>query len=68
MSRVGSVVIVTSHLNGAVVQAITSLARMGPDVRVYLITGDPRSERNLRYVSRLQQAAIHVNYVRPMKA
>lgn len=66
MGQVGSLVIITSRLSGAVVQAITSLSRMCPALRVYLITDDPKSERNLRYVSRLHHAAIQVSYVTPM--
>lgn len=68
MSRVGCCVIITTHLSGSVVEAITSISRMGPDVRVYLISDDPQSERNLRYVSRLQHASIQVSYVTPLKA
>ena len=68
MSRVGCCVVITTHLNGPVVEAVTSVSRMGPDVRVYLISEDPQSERNLRYVSRLQHAAIQVSYVMPLKA
>jgi len=65
MSRVGCCVVITARLNGAVVQAITQIRRMGPAVRVYLITDDPESERNLRYVSRLQSSMCEVAYVRP---
>lgn len=67
LARIGSVVLITARLNGALVEAITRIHRMGPMVRLYLVTADPDDKNQLRYIGRLQHAAIDVAYVLPMK-
>ena len=65
MSRVGCLVIVVSGLNGELVEAIRRLKRMGPVVRVYLITADPDEPKQRRHVGRLQRCGAEVSYVEP---
>ena len=58
LTRVGSVVIIVSGLNGSLVETISRIRRTGPVVRVYLITENPEDERVLKYISRLQRATV----------
>lgn len=64
--RVGSVVIVTSVIDGRIVERISAIRALGPMVRLYLVTGDPENERLLKYIHRLQNALVEVCYVRPL--
>ena len=47
------------------VDLIIRMKRMGPNVRLYLVTFDPEEASVLPLVARLQQAYIEVNYVTP---
>ena len=65
LRKTGAVVIITSRLTSALVELIVRMKRMGPNVRLYLITFNPEDPDHLPLVSRLQHAAIEVNYVTP---
>ena len=65
LRKTGAVVIITSRLTSALVELIVRMKRMGPNVRLYLITFNPEDPLALPLVSRLQHAAIEVNYVTP---
>ncbi len=68
MRRTGATVIITSRLNSTVADMIIRIRRMGPTVRLYLITFSPENPVLLPIISRLQQNTIEVCYVTPAKA
>ena len=65
MRKNGAVVIITTRLRSEMVDLIIRMKRMGPNVRLYLVTFDPDEASFLPLVARLQQAYIEVNYVTP---
>ena len=66
LRQMGAVVVITSHLSGRIVETMTSMRRMGPVVRLYLVTFDPEAAEILPFVARLQRALVEVCYVTPM--
>lgn len=67
MRSVGAVVVITSRLSGEVVEAIVRMRRMGPVVRLYLVTMDPDAPEMMPFILRLQRAEVEVCYVRPLR-
>lgn len=65
MRKTGCTVVITARLNGNIVDAIIRLRRMGPYVRLYLVTFTPNDPRVLPLISKLQQATVEVCYVTP---
>ena len=65
MRRTGATAIVTSRLTSRVVDMIVRIRRMGPYVRVYLVTFAPDAAPLLPLISKLQQNTIDVCYVTP---
>lgn len=65
LRKTGAVVIITTRLTSALVDLIARMKRMGPNVRLYLVTFSAEDEELLPLVGRLQQAAVEVNYVTP---
>ena len=65
LRKTGAVVIITSRLTSALVELIVRMKRMGPNVRLYLVTFNPEEEPLVPLVARLQHAGIEVNYVTP---
>lgn len=65
MRKNGAVVVITTRLRSEMVDLIIRMKRMGPNVRLYLVTFDPEEEAFLPLVARLQQAYVEVNYVTP---
>ena len=65
MRKTGCTVIITARLNGSIVDAIIRMRRMGPYVRLYLVTFTPDDPRVLPMISKLQQATVEVCYVAP---
>ena len=65
LRKTGAVVIITTRLRSEMVELFVRMKRMGPNVRLYLVTFNPEEERFVPLVSRLQQASIEVNYVTP---
>lgn len=68
MRRVGSTVIISARLSSRIVDVMIRMKRMGPDVRLYLVTFTPDDPLVLGMVSKLQQAEIEVCYVTPVPA
>lgn len=66
MRRVGSTIVITSHLGSRMVDVMCSMRRMGPYVRLYLVTFTPEDPPLLPMVSRLQNAGVEVCYVTPL--
>lgn len=67
MRSVGAVVIITARLSGDIVEAIVRMRRMGPVVRLYLITTVPDAPEMMPFIHRLQRAEVEVCYVRPLR-
>jgi len=65
LRKTGAVVIITSRLTSALVELLVRMKRMGPNVRLYLVTYDPEEAAVAPLVGRMQQASIEVNYVTP---
>ena len=68
MRRTGATVVITSRLNSTVADMIIRIRRMGPYVRLYLVTFTPESPALLPIISRLQQNTIEVCYVTPSES
>ena len=65
MGRTGAAIIITTYLDAPVVDAISQMRRMGPNIRVYLVTFDPEQESLQRLVGQLQHHLVEVCYVTP---
>ncbi len=65
MRRTGATVIITTRLNSTVADMIIRIRRMGPTVRLYLVTFTPEAPNILPLISRLQQNTVEVCYVTP---
>ena len=65
LRKTGAVVIITSRLTSILVELIVRMKRMGPNVRLYLVTFDPEEAAVVPLVGRLQHAGVEVNYVTP---
>ena len=68
MRRVGATVIISARLSGSIVDVMIRMRRMGPNVRLYLVTFTPDDPLVLGMVSKLQQAEVEVCYVTPVPA
>ncbi len=66
MRLIGATVIVTSRLDGDIVEIVRNLRKMGPTIRFYYVTSDPEQEEILPFISELQQADCEVSYVTPV--
>ena len=67
MRKVGCTVVVSARLNSRMVDVMISMRRMGPCLRLYLITFDPQDEAKLPLIFQLQSAGIEVCYVTPVR-
>ncbi len=65
LRKTGAVVIITSRVTSTLADLIIRMKRMGPNVRLYLITFTPDSETVRPLVGRLQAGGVEVNYVEP---
>ena len=65
MRRTGAAVIITTKLDAQVVEGVTHIRRMGPSVRLYLVTYIPEAPEYQPYVARLQHHLVEVCYVTP---
>ncbi len=65
MRRVGGTAVISARLNSRMVDAMMAMRRMGPCVRLYLVTFTPEDEQLLPMISRLQGAGVEVCYVTP---
>lgn len=66
MRRVGCTVVMTARLDSQMVDVMISMRRMGPNVRLYLITHTPEDPLLLPLVASLQEVGVEVGYVRPL--
>jgi uncharacterized protein (DUF58 family) len=65
LRKTGAVVIVTTRLTSVLVDLIGRMKRMGPNVRLYLVTFRPKDGALQGLVGRLQQQGVEVNFVAP---
>ena len=68
MRRVGATVVITARLNSAMVDVMIRMRRMGPVVRLYLVTFTPDDAAVMPLISKLQQGEVEVCYVTPIPA
>ncbi len=66
MRKVGCTVVISARLNSRMVDVMTAMRRMGPCLRLYLVTFDPEEPAKIPLISRLQSAGIEVCYVTPV--
>ena len=64
-SKTGAVVIITTRLTSVLVDLIGRMKRMGPNVRLYLVSYEIKDPTVQDLVARLQQRSVEVNYVSP---
>jgi len=65
LGKVGCIAIVTARLNGAMVEMMIRMHRMGPNIRLYLITFVPDDPEIMPLIGRLRHAGVDVAYVKP---
>lgn len=65
LRKVGCVVIITARLNSNLVDLMIRIKRIGPVVRLYLITFTPNDPYVLPLIGKLKQATVEVAYVTP---
>ena len=65
LRKTGAVVIITSKLTSSLVDLVARMKRMGPNVRLYLVTFTPENGPLQPHVARLQSRGVEVNYVTP---
>lgn len=68
LRKIGCTVIIAARLSSAMVDVMISMHRMGPNIRLYLITFVPDDENILSLVARLNRFGIEVSYVTPQRA
>ena len=68
MRKVGATVIITARLNSRMVDTMIRMRRMGPYLRLYLVTFTPEDPALLPLISKLQQGLVEVCYVTPVSA
>lgn len=67
MRKVGCTIVISARLNSRMVDVMVAMRRMGPTMRLYLITFDPDDPTKLPLISKLQSAGIEVCYVTPVQ-
>ena len=65
LRKVGCVVVVSARLNIPMVDIMIRMHRIGPNIRLYLITFAPDDENVLPLISRLRQTGIEVELITP---
>ncbi len=65
LAKVGCIAVISARLNGEMVEMMTRMHRMGPNLRMYLITSVPDDPAVMPLIGRLQHAGIEVAYVKP---
>ena len=68
LRKTGAVVIITTRLTSTLTDLIIRMKRIGPNVRMYLVTFVPDDPKHQPLVGRMQQAGVEVNYVAPQGA
>lgn len=67
MRKVGCTVVISARINSRMVDVMVAMRRMGPTMRLYLVTFDPDDQTKLPLISKLQGAGIEVCYVTPVQ-
>ena len=65
MRRTGAAIIITTRLDAQIVEGVSHIRRMGPNVRLYLVTYQPEDPAYQPFVTRLQHHLVEVCYVTP---
>ena len=65
LGKVGCIAVVSARLNGAMVEMMIRMHRMGPNLRLYLITFVPDDSGLAPLTGRLRNGGIEVTYVTP---
>ena len=65
LGKVGCIAVITAHLNGSVAEIMIRMHRMGPNIRLYLITLFPDDPGLVPLTGQLEHAGIEVVYVTP---
>ena len=65
LGKTGCVAVITARLNGAAVEMMIRMHRMGPNIRLYLVTFIPDDPGTAQLAGRLEHAGIEVEYVMP---
>lgn len=65
LSKVGCIAVVTAQLNGSISEMMIRIHRMGPNLRLYLITFVPDDPAVVPFITKLRHAGIEVGYVTP---
>lgn len=66
LRKVGCVVVIAARLNYAMVDVMIRMHRMGPTMRLYLVTFAPDDPDVLPLIGRLRHSGIEVSYVSPV--
>lgn len=67
MRKVGVTVVIAARLNSRMVDVMIRMRKMGPYVRMYLVTFTPDDPLAAPLVSKLQQGGVEVRYVTPVR-
>ena len=65
LGKVGCIAVITARLNGAIVDMMIRIHRMGPNLRLYLITFVPDDPEIMPLIGKLRHAGMDVAYVKP---
>jgi len=65
LRKTGAVVIITTRLTSVLVDLINRMKRLGPNVRLYLVSYEIKDPTVQDLVARMQQTGVEVNYVSP---
>ena len=65
LAKVGCIAVVSARLNGAMVEMMIRMHRMGPNMRLYLITFVPDEPALAPLTGRLRNGGVEVAYVTP---
>ena len=65
--KVGVTVVIAARLNSRMVDVMIRMRKMGPYVRLYLVTFTPDDPLAAPLVSKLQQGGVEVRYVTPVR-
>ena len=65
LAKVGCIAVVTARLSGEMVEMMIRMHRMGPNLRLYLVTFAPDEPAVTPLIGRLRHSGIDVAYVKP---
>ena len=65
MRKVGCIAVVTARLNSPMVEMLIRIHRIGPNIRLYLVTFAPDDAGMMPLIARLKQSGTEVAYVTP---